>query len=223
MPPGWGWHDRAILTMARTQYNDDLELRFPLVHREQVLSQAEINNIDPAFAYAVIRQESAFIADARSHAGALGLMQVLPRTAQQLAKGLDVQINHPLDILDISKNLRFGMKYLRKALNRYDNNAVLATAAYNAGYPRVNKWLPEKGVIPSDLWAETVPFAETRNYIQNIMAYTAIYEQRLNIKPTPLSNRMPPVSATGTILTINSEQPVLKGSLKNSALSSPSL
>jgi soluble lytic murein transglycosylase len=200
----WGWHDRAILTIARTQYSDDLELRFPLVHHEQILSQAKINHIDPAFAYAIIRQESAFTVDARSHAGALGLMQVMPHTAQQLAKGLDIKINHTLDILDVTNNLQFGMKYLRKALNRYDNNRVLASAAYNAGPYRVKKWLPEKGIVASDLWTETLPIAETRNYIENIMAYTAIYEQRMGRQPTPLTIRMPPITAPNTALSANS-------------------
>lgn len=203
----WGWHDRAILTIARTQYSDDLEMRFPLAHHEQILAQAKINNIDPAFAYAIIRQESAFTADARSHAGALGLMQVMPRTAQQLAKGLDIRINHTFDILDITKNLQFGMKYLRKTLNRYDNHPVLATAAYNAGPYRVNKWLPERGNISSDLWTETLPLAETRNYIQNIMAYTAIYERRMGKEPTPITERMPPINSANTTVTINNKQP----------------
>jgi len=214
----WGWYDRAILTMARTQYSDDLELRFPLAHREQVLAQAELYNIDPALAFAIIRQESAFTADARSHAGALGLMQVMPGTAQQLAKSLDIQINHSFDILDITKNLQFGMKYLRKTLNRYDNHPVLATAAYNAGLYRVNKWLPEKGVIPSDLWTETFPVSETRHYIQNIMAYTAIYEQRMDRKPTPLTERMPPIGVSGATLSINDDQQPPKQPQQNSSL-----
>jgi len=200
----WGWHDRAILTIARTQYSDDLELRFPLVHQDQILSQAKINHIDPAFAYAIIRQESAFTIDARSHAGALGLMQVMPHTAKQLAKGLDIEINHTFDILDVSNNLQFGMNYLRKALNRYDNNPVLASAAYNAGPYRVKKWLPEKGIVASDLWTETLPISETRNYIENIMAYTAIYEQRMGRQPTPLTVRMPPITAPNTSLSANS-------------------
>jgi len=205
----WGWYDRAILTMARTQYSDDLELRFPLAHHEQILVQAKKYDIDPALAFAIIRQESAFTVDARSHTGALGLMQVMPRTAQQLAKGLDIQINHTFDILDITKNLQFGMKYLRKSLNHYNNNPVLATAAYNAGFYRVNKWLPEKGVIPSDLWTETLPISETRNYIQNIMAYTAIYEQRMDREPTSLAERMPPINSPSATLSVNNKLSVV--------------
>ena len=214
----WGWHDRAILTIARTQYNDDLELRFPLAHQDEIVTQARINSIDPALAYAIIRQESAFTPDARSHAGALGLMQVMPHTAQQLARGLNIEINHNFDILDITKNLQFGMKYLRKTLNRYANNAVLATAAYNAGPYRVNKWLPEKGVVASDLWTETLPLAETRDYIENIMAYTTIYEQRLEKQLTPLSDRMPPINSQYTPLP-NDDNPATVGEpVKKTAL-----
>jgi len=214
----WGWYDRAILTMARTQYSDDLELRFPLAHREQVLAQAKKYEIDPALAFAIIRQESAFITDARSHSGALGLMQVMPHTAQQLAKGLNIEINHTFDILDITKNLQLGMKYLRKTLNHYNNHPVLATAAYNAGLYRVNKWLPEKGIVPSDLWTETLPISETRNYIQNIMAYTAIYEQRMDKEPTSLAERMPPISSPSATLSINNKQPQTESAQKNSSL-----
>lgn len=215
----WGWHDRAILTIARTQYDDDLELRFPLAHHEEVISQAKVNNIEPAFAYAIIRQESAFTPDARSHAGALGLMQVMPHTAKQLARGLNIEINHTFDILDITKNLQFGMRYLRKSLNRYDNNPVLASAAYNAGPYRVNKWLPEKGVVASDQWTETLPLAETRNYIENIMAYTIVYEQRLEKKLTPLSVRMPPINSAYTVMTTDKKSSRSVVTTKNTSLS----
>ncbi len=197
----WGWHDRAIITMARTQQRDDLDLRFPLLHYDEVISLANRNGIDPAFAFAIIRQESAFTPDARSHAGALGLMQLLPRTARQVARRMDVKLSHNRELLDIDTNLRLGMAHLRDMLSSYNNNKLLAAAAYNAGRYRVNRWISKEAITPADIWAETIPFRETRNYIQNVMLFSAIYEQKLGGDPPRLiQNSMHPVTPAGAIL-----------------------
>jgi soluble lytic murein transglycosylase len=205
MAHSWGWHDRAIMTMANTDERDDLDLRFPTVHLEQVLSEANIRNVDPALAFAVIRQESAFTADARSHAGAIGLMQLMPRTARRVAKRINMASPSANDLIDINTNLQLGIAHLRENLVRYGGNAVLATAAYNAGQSRVNQWIPQDSVVMSDVWAETIPFSETRQYVQNVMAFTAIYENRLGRKTTPLAVRMPPVAPLGAALSRRSQ------------------
>ena len=175
----WGWHDQAIATLARTAYWDDLELRFPLPHHEQVLTEARNKAIDPAWIYAVMRQESIFRADARSPAGALGLMQIMPATGRRIANDLSLTPPSRQTLLQADTNIRFGAYYLRYTLNQLQNNPLLATAAYNAGPYRVIKWLPERGTTEADLWAETIPYVETRNYVKRIMEYATIYKYRL--------------------------------------------
>ncbi len=191
----WGWHDRAIATFGQARYWDDLERRFPLAHRELVLRQAKRHKVDPAWAFAIIRQESAFTEDARSHAGALGLMQLLPRTARRLARSLRMRWRGMGDLLNARTNVRLGVGYLRRVKDRFNGNKVLATAAYNAGGRRVRSWLPENGSLAADVWIETVPFDETRDYLKRVLTYTIIYEDRLGRVPTPLLERMPPISA----------------------------
>jgi soluble lytic murein transglycosylase len=194
----WGWHDRAILTVGRTGRLDDLALRFPLAFREPVMQQAQTQAIEPAWVFAVMRQESAFSADAQSPAGAMGLMQLMPHTARQVARRLNTRIKHQQQLFDADTNIRLGSAYLRRLLNELDEHEALATAAYNAGPHRVRSWLPESGAMPSDLWIEAVPFSETRNYVKRVFTYTAIYENRLGQDPKRLSGRLGPVPSTLT-------------------------
>ncbi len=190
----WDWHSQAIVTIARAEHWDDLELRFPLAHRERVLDNARTWTVDPAWVYAVIRQESAFRADARSPAGALGLMQVMPATGRQIARELrDDSANPPLLQPDV--NIRYGVHYLGRMLERLQDNPVLATAAYNAGPNRVAQWLPTSEALPADVWAETIPYRETRTYVQRVLEYAIVYQHRLGVQDlgTTLSARMKPV------------------------------
>lgn len=203
----WGWHDRAILTLARTPERDDLDLRFPLAYRNEILAAAAANGIDPALAFAIVRQESAFAADARSPAGALGLMQLMPATARRLASQLDISFSNSMRLLDVTTNLRLGMSYLRRMLDRFEHQ-LTALASYNAGPGRVDTWLPHDRTMDADVWAETIPFYETRNYVQNIMYFSAIYEDRLGMEGRGLSARMKDaILPPGTRLTQN-EPPV---------------
>ena len=193
----WGWHDRSITTLALAQYWDDLELRFPLVHKKYIEKQASHEGINPAWAFAVIRQESAFTNDARSSAGALGLMQLMPRTARQLARSLRLKRPKRRDLLDSRINIKLGIRYLRKLKERFNGSSVLATAAYNAGQWRVKGWLPEEQSQSADLWVEKVPFDETRDYLKRVLTYTIIYEQRLGLDSKPLLERMMPIAKSG--------------------------
>ena len=201
----WNWHDRAIVTLAQANYWDDLEKRFPLAHREMVINYARQQQINPAWAFAIIRQESAFTNDARSHAGALGLMQLLPRTARQIARSLRLRF-HRNDLLDAETNVRLGIKYLKKVKDIFKGNKVLATAAYNAGDARVRQWLPKGGFLPADVWVEIVPFNETRDYLQRVMTYTVIYEERLGRTPVPLLERMLPIPGEPTVVSSSNPQ-----------------
>ena len=190
----WSWHDRAIMTLMQADYWDDLEKRFPLAHRDLVQTNAKLHGVEAAWTFAIIRQESAFTEDAKSHAGAMGLMQLMPATAKQVAHNLQVRF-HRNDLLDASTNVMLGVSFLRRMLDQFKGNKVLATAAYNAGGHRVTKWLPKEGSIPADLWVELVPFNETRDYCKRVLTYTVIYEQRLGQRPVPLIERMVPIPA----------------------------
>ncbi len=190
----WGWHDRAIFSLARTGYWDDLDLRFPLKYRHHIEQEARNHQLESAWLFAVVRQESAFIRDARSSAGALGLMQLMPRTARQVAQRLHGRSLRSLRtlLLDPERNIQLGSAYLRQVLDRFDQHPVLATAAYNAGPSRVKGWLPEQDTA-ADLWIETVPFGETRSYLRRVLSYTVIYERQLGQPSTRLTGRMPRV------------------------------
>jgi len=203
----WGWLDRSIFSLARAGYWDDLEMRFPLKHRKHVENHAGNQNLEIAWVFAVVRQESAFIADARSGAGALGLMQLMPRTARQVAKRL--RKNRPKGsvtrfLMQPSTNIRLGTTYLRQVLSELHDHPVLATAAYNAGPHRVKRWLPEQETS-ADIWVETVPFRETRTYLRRVLSYTVIYEQRLGLKPKRLQERMPPVKSPANIAKVQAK------------------
>lgn len=193
----WGWHDRAIMTVARSDQLDDLDLRFPILYRRAIEVNAEQNSIDPGWMYGVLRQESAFMADARSSAGALGLMQLMPQTGRLTARRINLVINGNSAILKIENNLRLGASYLKQVLDINDGNAVLATASYNAGPHRVKQWLPASGELDADAWIESIPFNETRNYVKNVLGFTTVYDFRLHGDTARLSQRMPTVpSAT---------------------------
>jgi len=169
------WHDQAIFGFSKSGYLDDLSRRFPMAFDSQLQNNAKKNNIDVAWAYAIVRRESSFMPDAASHAGALGLMQVMPGTARYLAKK-KIRRN---SLFNPNRNVELGTQYMRYLMDKMDNNAILATASYNAGWRRVQQWLPEKGNMPLDLWIETIPYKETRNYVKAVLAYQQIYSQHL--------------------------------------------
>ena len=200
-----GWHDRAIFTLARTGYWDDLELRFPLQHTDLVTQNAALHNIDMAWVFAVMRQESAFMRHARSHAGAMGLMQLMPATARAVARDvLKLKPPRRQELLRPETNIALGSAYLGQMKNKLGNSAILATAAYNAGPHRVTRWLPER-TLPADIWIELVPFKETRGYLRRVLAYTVIYESRMGLSPTRLKDRMHPVSPEIDMMSTNTQ------------------
>jgi soluble lytic murein transglycosylase len=187
----WGWHDRAILALARAEYWDDLEARFPIRHRSQLESQARRQRLDAAWVLAVVRQESAFVEHARSPAGAVGLMQLMPATAKMMIKKTGLPRSASKRLIAPEVNIPLGTAYLRRVKEQLGDHIVLATAAYNAGPGRVRAWLPDHGTVPADVWVETVPFSETRTYLRRVLSYTVFYEKRLGRKTVvPLAKRM---------------------------------
>jgi soluble lytic murein transglycosylase len=123
----------------------------------------------------------------------MGLMQLMPATARGVARNM-LQRKPPRrnEILQPDTNIALGSAYLKQMKGELGNSAVLATAAYNAGPHRVNRWLPQR-TLPADIWIELVPFKETRGYLRRVLAYTVIYEKRLGLEPTRLHQRLHPV------------------------------
>jgi len=191
----WDWYHTAIFTVARAQHYDDLQLRFPQPYDDIVLKNAKQFSLRPEYVYGVMRQESAMNSIAQSHAGARGLMQLMPGTASDVAKQLKITVPSRTALLQPKINVQLGSKYLRSMLDRYDNQQVLATASYNAGPHRVKRWLPSDGKMSADVWVDTIPYDETRKYVQRVMAYSTVYEWKMAHKTTRLQSRMPPVLA----------------------------
>ncbi len=189
----WGWHDRAIAAAAAAGRLDDLEIRFPTPHRAIIETLARRQRLDPAWIFGILRQESAFMVDARSDAGALGLMQLTPATGRYSARLLRLARPSRRKLLHAEHNLRLGTAYLRRMLERFDHNAVLATAAYNAGPQPVERWRPRGRPLEAARWVETLPYAETRGYVRSVLAFTTVYRQRLGLPLVRLAARMPPV------------------------------
>lgn len=192
---GMGWHDQAIFTLVRTDYWDDLTLRFPLPYRDLVEDQAWQTGLPEDWIYAVIRQESVFNQGAVSAAGALGLMQLMPATARTLADELRLAAPSRAAIFDPGLNVSFGSNYLAQMRDHFGHAAV-ATAAYNAGPRRVDRWLPEH-CTDADLWIAAIPYDETRGYVERVLAYRVIYRARLGQEPVRASDLLPPVAARG--------------------------
>ncbi|MEA3275727.1 MAG: transglycosylase SLT domain-containing protein [Pseudomonadota bacterium] len=188
----WGWPAQAIFTLAKSDYWDDLALRFPLLHRETVRTRAQATGLDQSWIYAVIRQESAFDRSASSHAGAAGLMQLMPATARGVARSLGLGRPSREDLYDPQLNITLGSSYLAEMGQRYGGNPVLATAAYNAGPGNVDEWLPSQQ-LEADIWIATIPFRETRSYVRRVLTYRLIYDNRLGKPISPLGGLLRPI------------------------------
>lgn len=174
----WQLDNLAISTAAKAGYWNDLPLRFPLGYAGQIAESAQAQQLDPSWVYAVVRRESAFDPNIGSPVGALGLMQLMPATGALMARQLGETLPGNNALLDPGRNLRYGSAYLRGLLDRFDQRFALAVAAYNAGPHRVERWLPAGG-MPADLWVETIPFSETRQYVAAVLSYAVVYQSRL--------------------------------------------
>ena len=172
------WPIQAIRSAIAAQHWHDLNLRFPLLYQPYFRQAADKLQLDPNWLTAVARQESAFMPDAVSHKKATGLMQLLPSTAKAVARKHKLPYRNRRDLLIPERNIALGSHYLYSLLGRFDNNHVYASAAYNAGPHRVNRWLTERPDLANDIWIENIPFRETRQYVKNVMAYSVIFALR---------------------------------------------
>ena len=181
--------DRCINTSERTTTVADFDQRFPMPFRESVVRRSQAINLDPAYVYGLIRQESRFIMEARSGVGASGLMQVMPATARWTAKKIGLSGFTPDQINDRDTNITIGTAYLKLALDDLNGSLPMAAAAYNAGPGRPRVWRNGE-VLDGAIWAENVPFSETRDYVKKVLSNTTNYAAILSGQPQSLKARL---------------------------------
>jgi soluble lytic murein transglycosylase len=181
-------YDRAIQAADRTKRVHNFTLRYPVPFRDVFEEYAKSQGLDEAWVFALVRQESRFVADARSSAGAAGLMQIMPRTARYVAEKIGLRHYHPRKVTDVPTNVNLGTGYLRLVLEKL-GSPVLASAAYNAGPTRAERWRdtrPMEGAI----YVETIPFGETRDYVKKVTASALFYAALLEGRVTPIKARL---------------------------------
>ena len=181
--------DRAIYSADRTQLQHDYALRYLAPFRDSVVPQAQQMALDSGWVYGLMRQESRFVLSARSGVGAKGLMQLMPKTAAWVARKIGMKNYQPAQVASMNTNVELGTNYLRMVLASLDNHPLLACAAYNAGPGRARRWradVPLEGAI----YAETIPFDETRDYVKKVMSNSVYYAALFEDKPQSLKSRM---------------------------------
>ena len=186
-----GWYDRAVFGMGVAP--DDqryYSLRFPMHHEADIRLQSQVNGLDPAWVAAQTRAESSFMPKARSAADARGLMQILPGTGQLTAKRLGAPWSGGESLYQPEINLRLGTAYLRQMLDRFGGFPYLAIAAYNAGPAPVDRWRLARAQLEPDFFIESIPYKETRDYVTRVLAFSVVYDWRLNGNAAPLGERM---------------------------------
>ncbi len=184
MASKWKWHDQALSTISQAGYKDDVNLRFPLAYQEEFKRYSKQNKLPLSLSLAIARRESSFMADAHSPVGAKGLMQLMPNTAKQVAgKRMSTK-----KLTNANTNIKLGTKYLSGLIKRTDGVTPVAIASYNAGINRATKWLPKEEPVAFDLWVETIPYKETREYVKSVLAYQQVYENLLNQNNDVFSN-----------------------------------
>jgi soluble lytic murein transglycosylase len=176
--------DRAINTADRTVQVHDFSQRYPIPHREALAASARQWSLDEALVYSIIRQESRFMPEARSRVGATGLMQLMPATARWVAKQIPVQPYNADMLKQPEVNIHMGSYYFRRVLDEL-GHPILATAAYNAGPGRARRWRDERS-LEGAIYAETIPFNETRDYVKKVFANAWYYRHRLTGQPTSM-------------------------------------
>jgi soluble lytic murein transglycosylase len=188
-----GWYDRAAFTLNHGELMHYYTLRLPLDSQIGLVEQAKQSGIDPAWAYGILRSESAWVTDARSGADARGLMQLVPDTAATVARRNGLPWSGGDSLYDPSTNITLGTRYLAQVAERFNGAPWLASAAYNAGPGRVTQWLAARSSLAPDLFIATIPFKETREYVARVMDYSVMYDWRLHGTALPISSRLTPI------------------------------
>lgn len=191
------WYDRAIFGMpANTNALTYYSLRFPLHHDSILRREAKKNGLEPSLVAALTRAESAFMPEARSPADARGLMQLLPSTAEGVARRNGLAWRGAGSLYQPETNITLGTAYLAQRIGDNAGLAYRAIAAYNAGQGAVQRWMVARPQLPADYWIETIPFRETREYVPRVLAFSVIYDWRLDGKTRSLTDRLEGRNAT---------------------------
>jgi len=185
-----GKHSLAIQTIAKIKKWNDLKLRFPTPYKTFIEKTAQENMITPSWIYGIIRRESAFATKVRSSVGATGLMQLMPATAKSVGDKIGIKNTSKSQLQSPQTNIKLGSAYLNYLYKKYNKNQILATAAYNAGPHRVDKWLPKSRNISADQWIDSIVFTETRNYVKAVLEYSIIYQSFINNQHNRLEKLM---------------------------------
>lgn len=194
-------YDRSIQAADRTVRQHNFALRYPAPFRDVFAEYAKTYGLDEAWVLGLVRQESRFITEARSEAGAAGLMQVMPRTARYVARKIGLRGYRGTSVTEVQTNVTLGTSYLRMVLDQL-GHPVLASAAYNAGPSRARRWRDESRPLEGAIYVETIPFRETRDYVKKVMANAVFYSELIERKPTSLKARLgviAPGSAAGPL------------------------
>ena len=186
--------DRAINTADKTRNEHDFTLRFLAPYGETVRPAAQNQSLDDAWVYGLMRQESRFITNAKSNVGASGLMQLMPATAKWVAKKIGLRDFSQGRVNDTETNVLLGTSYMRLVMENLDNHPVLASAAYNAGPGRAKKWRADRP-LEGAIYAESIPFSETRDYVKKVMSNAVYYSAQFNGKPDSLKTRLGVIGA----------------------------
>ncbi|MBV8618889.1 MAG: lytic transglycosylase domain-containing protein [Curvibacter sp.] len=181
--------DRCINTSERTRSQADFDQRYPMPFHDLVLRRSREIGLDPAYVYGLMRQESRFVMDARSGVGASGLMQVMPATARWTAKKIGFTGFSPEMLADRDTNVQIGTAYLKLVLDNFSGSMALAAAAYNAGPGRPRTWRIGP-VLDTAIWAENIPFSETRDYVKKVLANTNVYAALISGQAQSLKSRL---------------------------------
>jgi soluble lytic murein transglycosylase len=186
----YGWFDRAVFSLGKQPEETRLyTLRFPLHHDATIRREAAKNNIDPTWVAAEIRAESVFDTNARSGANAMGLMQVVPATGLAVARRIGVPWNGVATLYDPDANIAIGTAYLRQLYDRY-GPPYMVLAGYNAGPSPLARWQSQRPGMDPEFWIETISYKETRDYVARVLAFSVLYDWRLNGDAAPVTNRM---------------------------------
>ena len=184
-------YDRVVNTADRTKQEHDFTLRYPTPFKDDLAPIAKQIDLNLAWAYGLIRQESRFIMNASSSVGAAGLMQVMPNTAKYVAKKIGMTSYTSQQLQDKNTNLTLGSNYLNMVLNDLDGSWVLASAAYNAGPGRSKQWREKlDGPVEGAIFAETIPFNETRTYVKNVLSNSSYYASVMQGQSQSLKQRL---------------------------------
>jgi len=190
-------YDRSINAADRTVLLHDFNLRYPAPYRDSLQGRIQENNLDEAWVYGLMRQESRFVTQAKSNVGASGLMQVMPATARWVAQRLGMKDYRKQLIGHLDTNLKLGTYYMKSILSTLDNNPVLASAAYNAGPGRARQWQDDKP-LEGAIYVETIPFDETRDYVKKVMSNTMYYARVFGHATPSLKQRLGVIDAKST-------------------------